>query len=314
MKNSFKYQNDEYVTRVNKVIDYIDKNIENELNLDCLSSVANFSTYHFHRIFKALLNEPLNKFSQRIRIEKAANQLIYNPKKSITEIAFDCGFSSSQFFSRVFKQYFKQKPSEWRLKKISNSKKIHTDSKIVKDNDTPLDYIYNKKKTKEDKIAELVVEVKHLPDMNVAYVRNIGPYKGDIDLYKELFSKLFKWANTRDLLNFPTTKVITLYNDNPDITEESKLRISVCITIPDNVKVDSGIGKLIISGGKYAISHFELSKDEFESAWNLIYAEWLPGSGYQPDDKPAFEICYNDPQVHPEGKHIIDICIPVKPL
>ena len=35
---------------------------------------------------------------------------------------------------------------------------------------------------------------------------------------------------------------------------------------------------------------------------------------YQPEDKPAFEIYKNNPKEHPEGKSIVDICIPVKPL
>lgn len=307
MNNSPNYQKDEYITRVNKVIDYIDQHLDHELTLDLLSRVANFSAFHFHRIFKALLNEALNKYIQRVRIEKAANQLSFDPKKSIQAIAFDCGFSSSQFFARVFKEYFKQKPSEWRSENIFNSKKIHTDRKIMEEIDLPIAYT-------DSKMVELHVEVKNLPDMDVAYVRNIGPYKGDPDLYQKLFSKLFKWANSRDLLDFDTTKVIALYNDNPNITDESKLRVTACITIPEHTEVDSYVGKLKISGGKYAIAHFELFEDEFESAWDLVYAGWLPESGYQPDDKPAFEICYNDPNTDPAGKHIVDICIPVKPL
>lgn len=45
-----------------------------------------------------------------------------------------------------------------------------------------------------------------------------------------------------------------------------------------------------------------------------MYAGWSPESGYQPDDRPAFELYLNDPKEHPEGKHIVEICAPVKPL
>ncbi len=305
---------DEYVARVNRVIDFIEMNIDGDLSLDLLSGVAGFSSFHFHRIFKAVVNEPLNKYIQRIRLEKAANQLSYYPGKSITDIAFDCGFSSSQFFARLFKEYFNQKPSEWRIEKNTiNSKIIHTESKILKDTGSPLRYC-SSTKCKEDKVANVEVEIVNIPDMTVAYVRNIGPYKGDIHLYDSLFSKLFKWAAPRNLLNFPETKVLSLYNDNPCITDESKLRVSACITVPADTKVSGPIGKLTITGGKYAAAHFELSGNEFESAWDSVYSEWLPESGYVPDDKPAFEVCLNDPHSHPEGKHFVDICIPVKPL
>ena len=42
--------------------------------------------------------------------------------------------------------------------------------------------------------------------------------------------------------------------------------------------------------------------------------EWLPESGYQPDDRLCYEIYLNDPTTNPQRKHIVDICEPVKPL
>ena len=87
----------EYVARINRVIDYIEANLEDELSLRSLAKVANFSAYHFHRIFKGIVGETLNQFIQRRRIEKAASMLIGNPAKPITDIAFDCGFSQHTF-------------------------------------------------------------------------------------------------------------------------------------------------------------------------------------------------------------------------
>ncbi|MBN2038791.1 MAG: AraC family transcriptional regulator [Spirochaetes bacterium] len=308
---SSQYQKEEYTSRINRVIDYIDANISKELTLDNIARVANFSAFHFHRIFRALVKESLTKYIQRIRIEKAASLLIHNPAKSITEIAYDCGFSSSQFFARVFKAYFKISASEWRNKK---SKIMHTNSKIVKDSTADSDYNKSESEKTDDALAELNVEVKDLPDMHVAYVRYIGPYKGDADLFSKLFTKIFNWAFTRDLIDYKNTKVIALYNDDPDITDENKLRVEACITFPENTAVDRDIGKLTIHGGKYAVAHFKIDKDGFESAWDALYGEWLPGSGYQPDDKPTFELFPNVLTEHSEDKIIVDICLPIIPL
>ena len=158
------------------------------------------------------------------------------------------------------------------------------------------------------------VEVKDIPEMHVAYIRHIGPYAGDVQLFGKLFNKLFSWAGPRGLLRFPETKVITIYRDNPEITDESKLRTDVCITVPPDVKVDGEIGKAIIPAGKYAIAHFEIRPDQYGDAWSAVYGGWLPESGYQPDDRPCFELCLNGPKEHPEGKHIVDIYASVKPL
>jgi AraC family transcriptional regulator len=323
-----KYQREEYIVRINRVIDYIERNTDQELSLEILAEVANFSRFHFHRIFRAMVGETLNQFIQRIRLEKAAAQLIVNPKKSITEIAFDCGFSGSATFARAFKETFQMSASEWRSKahlqdrkiRKTNSKESKAFGKIRKDVDVSSYYVDDKTKNLIWRIKmkdknQIQVEVKDMPEFHVAYVRHIGPYKGNSELFEKLFEKLMKWAGPRGLLRFPETKVLAVYHDDPKITDEGKLRTSACITIPKDTPVEGEIGKMAISGGKYAMARFELAdSSEYEGAWDMVFGVWLPESGYQPDDGPCYELYLNDPKEHPENKHIVDICIPVKPL
>lgn len=158
------------------------------------------------------------------------------------------------------------------------------------------------------------VEVVDLPDMPVAYIRHIGPYAGDGKLFDSLFGRLFAWAGPRGLLQNPEMKALAVYHDDPEITPDEKLRVEVCLTVPEDTVVDGEIGKMVIPGGKYAVANFELAEDEYTAAWQLVYGEWLPQSGFQPDDRPCFEHYLNDPAKHPEHKHIVNICVPVKPL
>lgn len=81
MQDSKKYLREDYTARINRVIDYIEANIDKDLSLEELANVAHFSPFHFHRIFSAMVGETLNGFTQRIRIEKAAAKLVLNPKK-----------------------------------------------------------------------------------------------------------------------------------------------------------------------------------------------------------------------------------------
>jgi len=329
MSKNHKYLREQYVSRINCVIDYIEANIDADLSLENLAQVASFSSFHFHRIFRAMVGETLNQFIQRIRVEKAASKLLHNPKKTITEVALDCGFSSSATFARAFKETFHMSASEWRLagypqdRKIgkTDSKQNQTSRKIQKDCDVAVHYtqdrIINQSwriKMKDKPQIQAKVEVKDMPEMHVAYVRHIGPYKGDTELFGRLFEKLMKWAGPRGLLQSPEVKVLSLYYDDPDITEEDKLRVDASITISADTPVDGEIGKATIPGGKYAIAHFELTPEEYEDAWNAVFGGWLPESGYQPADGPCYELYYNDPKEHPENKHVVDICVPVKPL
>ena len=109
--------------------------------------------------------------------------------------------------------------------------------------------------------------------------------------------------------------ISTVYHDDPKITDQDKLRLSACITVPEDTPAEGEIGKMTIPAGNYAIARFELTGSaEYEGAWNMVYGSWLPESEYQPDDRPCYELYHNDPKEHSEGLHIVDICVPLKPL
>jgi len=321
---------EEYLSRINRVMDYIQENLARTLTLEELAGVAHFSKYHFHRIFGLMVGETLNQFIQRLRLEKAATLLIGNPRRSITDIALDCGFSGSATFARSFRDQYGMSASQWRS---DGGKNYRKNGKTKDKNNQPVrnwgkaftvsseyymdNKIMNRKwritmKEKPNLTAD--VQVKSLPEQSVAYVRHIGPYKGDAQLFDRLFNQLFHWAGPRGLLRFPETKIMSVYYDNPDLTEEDKLRLDVCITVPEDADVDGEIGKMTLPGGQYAVGRFELATHEYPEAWAAIAAGWLPESGYQPDDRPAFELYLNDPKEHPEGKCIVEIHLPVKPL
>jgi len=190
--NQKAYRREEYISRINRVIDYIETNIDEDLSLEILAGIAHFSRFHFHRIFRAMMGETLNQFIQRIRVERAAGQLIANPKKSITEIAFNCGFSGSATFARAFRETFHMSATEWRSQGHPRSRKIRkrnnkisqTLSKMREDFDVSSDYyidgetqnqVWRVRMKGENQIQ---VEVRDMPAFYVAYVRHISPYKG----------------------------------------------------------------------------------------------------------------------------------------
>lgn len=97
----------EYLSRINRTFDYIEANIEKPMTLEELATVANFSKYHFSRIFQTIVGETPFHFIQRVRLEKAAMMLLYNRHEPVTEIAYKCGFSDVAIFSRNFRSYFR---------------------------------------------------------------------------------------------------------------------------------------------------------------------------------------------------------------
>lgn len=316
----------QYLARINTVTDYIERNLTNEFTLDELAAVAGFSKFHFHRIFYSLAGETLFQFIQRLRLEKGATLLLNEPATPVTDIALECGFANSSSFAKSFKKQFGVSATDWRngfVKPESNLGQRNRNFKQTQGNGGKeasaaslyIEYVNNtqiwryimEKQTR-------TVEVKELPEMTLAYVRYVGPYKGDAQLFEQLHGRLYRWAGPRNMLNFPQTQSIIIYHDNPEITDEEKLRVSVCISVPVETEVDGEIGKMVLPAGKYALARFELGGDGYQEAWDWVFCTWLPESGYLPDDRPCFEMYHNDPKTHPEGKCIVDICIAVKPM
>lgn len=222
-----KYQK-EYIHRINKVIDYIEQNLDSELSLERLADVALFSPYHFHRIFSAFMGETLSGFIRRKRIEKAASLLL---------------------------------------------------------ND------------------------KEMPELNLVYTRHVGAF----DQIGMAYEKLMKWAGPRGLLSSPDAKTVTVYHDDPNVTEMDKVRQSASLVVNQEVKTEGEFGNMKVPGGKYVVGRFEILPTEFEQAWNSVCL-WLSESGYQPADGYPYELYHQDFHEHPEGKFVLDICIPVKPM
>ena len=299
----------EYAARINRVLDYIETHLGEDLTLEQLARVACFSPFHFHRVFRGMMGEPLQRFIQRVRLERAAFQLCAKPRLSVTEIALDSGFASSATFARAFRKEFGMSATDWR--KSKKGKPIRNQGKELA---SQVPYVVgHERSSKMTSALEVDVTVKDLPSERVAYVRHVGPYQGDTALFGRLFGRLATWAGPRGLLG-AQAQFLALYHDNPEITHPDKLRLSVCLTIGDDVDVDGDLGQMRLPGGKYAVARFRIDADQYGAAWDALMGGWLPASGYQPDDRIPMERYLNDPATDPELKHELEICLPVKPL
>ena len=76
-QRSDKLLKNEYLSRLNRTIDYIHSHSHEDLNLGRLAEVACFSKFHFHRIFKAIIGETGAWFSEFILTMKRS---LYKPK------------------------------------------------------------------------------------------------------------------------------------------------------------------------------------------------------------------------------------------
>ncbi len=314
----------EYERRINKAIDYIAAHLADNPTLDEIAAAASFSKFHFHRLFQAHVGETVLEFTRRLRLERAAAQLHFNADKDITSVALDCGFSSSQNFAKAFKKHFAISPTHYRdwgtYEKDSRARKIgytlSKDGNIVGNIGNASGGInaHSQEGSTMNRIDEkdmsVTIEVKDLADLNVAYVRTLGAY--GFESANKAFEKLTKWAGPRGLMDEATCLGVTW--DSPCITPAEKCRYDACIVVPDDADLDGGIDVQTVAGGKYAIHRSKVFNHDFQKGWNELLGEWLPDSGFQPDDRPAYEVYVENETSTPDGHWVVEIHLPVKPL
>jgi len=277
---------EEYLKRINIVVEYINNNLDNNLDLNKLSEISNLSPFHFHRITKAFLGEPIGAFITRVRVETAARLLRYTTIP-VSEIASGVGYESHSSFNKAFNQFYRTSPGNYRTNKnhiVMNAKPIISDVKL-----------------KSPKIIEL-------PDKKVIYIRITGEYGNSS--YSDVWKRLWTFVKEEKLFTAGIEN-IGLSHDDPHVTEAEKCRYDACLTIHKPVRPKGEIGVKEISGGNYALFSYQGSYHGLGSVYDSIYNKWLPESGYELRNAPCFEKYLNNPDKTEVSKLKTEIYIPV---
>jgi signal transduction histidine kinase/ligand-binding sensor domain-containing protein/DNA-binding response OmpR family regulator len=98
---------------INRMVAYIENNISNaELEVEDICQEMGMNYLQLYRKIKAVTDMSIKQFVLTIRMKNAA-KLLESGKFTISEVAFDVGFSSPAYFSKIFKRFFEKTPSEF---------------------------------------------------------------------------------------------------------------------------------------------------------------------------------------------------------
>lgn len=281
----------EYAAKFNKVFDYIDKHLDEELTLERLSQVACFSKYHFHRQFSAYTGIAVLKYVQLVRLKRASYRLVFNQQEKITNIALDARFENPESFSHAFKNTFGQTPSEFR------------------DNPAWQHWIEQYKFPIRERRNNMEVKIVNCEPIKVAMLKHYGPP----DLVNDSVKIFIDWRKTSGLSPVKSSKSFGIVYDNPDTTEPDQFKFGICgsVTedIPDNPQ---GVQSSLIPGGRCAVVRHHGSHDRVGESIYPLYREWLPKSGESLRDFPLYFHYLNLMPETAELDLITDIYLPLK--
>ena len=106
------FSNKKKILKLKKVLSVIHKNYMHEVSLEDLAESINMNTNYFCKFFKSLTGTSPIDYLTIYRLECAKKKL-KETELSITEVAYDCGFNDSSYFTKVFKKYNNITPTKF---------------------------------------------------------------------------------------------------------------------------------------------------------------------------------------------------------
>ena len=153
------------------------------------------------------------------------------------------------------------------------------------------------------------IEVRELVSQRVCTFSSQGGYAPEA-IYGA-WDKLISWASNHGIKPEQQKRFAFAY-DNPVVTPIDKCRYDASIVIEDEMPVNLPFETSEIPAGKYAVLYYKGSPDETLKAQMSIYSDWLPNSGFEPDDFPLLTNYLND--VRADGYLEMEIYVKLKGL
>ncbi len=284
-----------YEQKLNIIVEYIHNNLDSVIDIKTLAEISHFSPFHFHRISRALLGEPIGAYISRTRVETAAKMIRYTTL-DMESIAYNVGYETPSSLSKKFKNHFGVSPTAYRKNKLFTIKK----SKIMETiSSTEHSQNLNIKKPK-------IIDIE---DKKCIYIRLQGAYQSLN--YSGTWKKLWEQVKEQKLFTAGIEHIGLPYDD-PKVTDEDKIRYDSCLIIHKDAKVTGDIGVKTLKGGKFAVFLYQGSYEYFANVYDYIFNDWLLNNDYELRDEVAREKYISNPERVEPHKLKTEFYLPIK--
>lgn len=275
-----------YEKRLLRVSAYIYEHLDEDLDLDRLSDIACLSAHHWHRVYRAVHNETLAMTVRRLRLHRAAGDLVRSDR-SVRDIAARWGYPNLQSFTRAFAAAYGMPPARYRRNGPHRAFEPEHGKETFR--------MYD-------------IAIRTIPEQTLLSVPHTGSYMGIGKAFEALYGALY----SRNIFT-PDMRMIGLFLDDPDLVPEDKLRSYACVTANADVPADAPLERRTLAGGDYAVLRHKGPYADMGAAYRWLYATWLPASGRSIRDEVMFEAYLNNPRDVPPNELITEICLPLQP-
>jgi AraC family transcriptional regulator len=298
----------QYRERINHVMRYIQTHLDQPLRLKTLAEISRFSPYHFHRIFSAYVGETVAEYIRRLRLAKAARELL-DTDLTITDIALQAGYETHSAFSKSFRQYVGLTPTELRTAPPQKAEAVLGQSAL-----STLRVVSSDCSSEPNSAMHLKPDLRVCPDQHVLYVRRHGMINNDFtQAARSAFAALNAFLEAHHLQD-QWQFCLGITPDDPSLVPEAECRYDAGVILRDGVHVaPSGeVAFQTLASGRQAVFLHRGPYETLWQTWNRAYRDWLPASGEHLRHAVPYEVYLNDPDVTGPEDLKTEICIPIQ--
>lgn len=285
----------DYAIRLERVFRWLADHLDDDrLDFAVLAEVACMSPYHFHRIYHAMQGETAADTVRRLRLHRAAVELITG-ELPVARIARRAGYSSQEAFTRAFKTAYGVPPARYRASFVPSPT-----GRSERTGPTPAEDAM-------DTTMTFQATIRETPTLRVAALAHRGDYLN----IGSTFERLAAIAGGQGLFG-PWTRSFGIYYDDPSSTPRDALRADACLTVPDGMTPSGELQLREIRGGRYAVTLHVGPYAELHIPYTWLYGTWLPQSGEEADNAPSIEEYLNDARTVPASELRTEIWLPLR--
>jgi AraC family transcriptional regulator len=286
-----------YQARMRRVLDYIDRHLDSDLDLETVSGVAAFSKFHFHRQFTAIFGLSVHRYVQLVRLKRASHRLAYRDAESVTDIAMDAGYDAPDAFARAFRQRFGQSPSSFR-------KSPDWEPWLAAFG--PLDNARSKLMHNTFTIDD--VTIRDVPTTKVALME----HRGDPATLPATMQRFIAWRTAAGL-HPRTNPTFNVWRSERRPASLADYSVDLCVGTDQPIEANGGEIKAgEIPGGRCAVLRVVGYTDNLEPAALYLYRDWLPASGEEARNFPIYCLRLSFFPEVPEHETVAELFLPLK--
>ena len=264
---------------LNRVIDYIEEHLTDEISLESVADYARVSDFHFRKVFFYLSGMTLSEYIKNRRLSEANKDLLAGER--IIDVAFKYGYESTDGFTRAFKKWSGLLPSDVIKKKRSKMFPKFSIKIVVTGGITMEFRIENKSSFNFFGIS------KRIP------MQFEGVNKEVVKLIQSITEEQKK--EMRELQNIAPYEILNISYDADAKFMKEEGDLTHMIGVMSTREMSKQLEKLPVEAGLWAVFPNEgLFPSTLQQTWARIYSEWLLSSNYELIDKPSFSFTKMD--------------------